>query len=217
MTRLALAAALFALGLTASVQSAQSQTPPAALSAADGHDVSRSVAYLQGLTNAEGRFVQTDGRGGQTAGTFHLQRPGRARFDYDPPSGLVVACDNGMVAVLDRRLKTLHTYPLNQTPLALFLAREIRLDRGVVVREVRHDVGAMTLVAEDGRGKLKGRIALTFTESPIRLTGWTLTDARGGVVTVRLANFARSAPRDTDFFRLQDPHRSATPEPEVGR
>src|ERR1700678_4312128 len=67
--------------------------PPPDLSPEDAHDVTRVVTYLEALTSAKARFVQTDARGTETQGTFILQRPGKARFDYDPPSGLVIACD----------------------------------------------------------------------------------------------------------------------------
>ncbi len=182
------------------------------LSPDDERDVARVVAYLQSLNTAQGRFTQTDARGGQRGGTFYLQRPGRARFDYDPPSGLAIASDGHEVSVVDRRLKTIQSYPLGLTPLALFLARDIRLDRGVKVVQVTHGDAGLTVLARDGRGKAKGSIALTFSEPPLALTGWTLTDARGSQVKVRLEGFVRSEPRDPAFFKLSDPRPRIEPD-----
>lgn len=193
------------MALTLASVSAIAQTPKGAtLSPEDQHTVADVVAYLQGLTNASGRFMQTNPRGGQAGGVFYLQRPGRARFDYDPPSGLVIASDGRAVSVVERRLKTVHVYPLSATPLGLFLARDIRLDRGVVVTEVTRSQGTLSLVAQDGRRASRGRITLTFSESPLGLTGWALTDQRGGVVKVRLEGFKRSEPRDPGFFKLAE-------------
>src|SRR4051812_46683436 len=95
---------------------------PAALSAADQALVSRAVAYLEGLTEAKARFVQTDARGRATTGQLFMKRPGKARFAYDPPSGLLVVSDGGVVSIHDARLKTFDSYPLGATPLSLFLA-----------------------------------------------------------------------------------------------
>ena len=205
-----------AIGILASVLStsvAWADVPAAApLSAADQSAVSGVVAYLQRLTNARGRFAQTSTRGGAASGTFTLQRPGRARFDYDPPSGVVIASDGRIVSVLDRRLKTIRTYPLSQTPLGLFLARDIRLDRGVVVREVIREGASLTVVAQDARKAQRGRIALNFAAAPLALTGWVLTDAGGGVVSVRLSGFQPSPARDAAYFQLTDPHRHADAE-----
>ena len=112
---------------------AQPATAPhgRALAAADQALVDKAVAYLQGLAEAQGRFVQTDGRGATTQGELFLKRPGKARFAYDPPSGLLVVSDGGRVIVQDKRLNTFTAYPLGATPLSLFLAKTIRLDKGV--------------------------------------------------------------------------------------
>jgi outer membrane lipoprotein-sorting protein len=198
---------MFALALFgATLARAESLTP------ADAALVQRATAYLQHLTTAKGRFTQTNPRGQTVTGTFVLQRPGKARFDYDPPSGVTIASDGHRVAVLDRRLKTIQAVPLGFTPLGLFLAKDIRLDRGVTVVKVMRSPGDFTVVARDARKKTQGQIALDFTESPIALTGWTITDAGGGATRVRLADFAPSAPREASFFVLHDP-RPITPGP----
>ena len=55
-------------------------TPAApTLSADDQALVDKAVAYLQGLNEAKGRFVQTDGRGPPVSGELFLKRPGKAR------------------------------------------------------------------------------------------------------------------------------------------
>ena len=102
LTRRALALGLAALPLPALAQRA----PIAPLSAADRALVDRAAAYLQGLTEAKGRFVQTDARGSTTQGTLYLKRPGKARFEYDAPSKLLVVSDGGNVSIADGRLKT---------------------------------------------------------------------------------------------------------------
>jgi outer membrane lipoprotein-sorting protein len=186
---------------------APSALPPG-LSADDQKVVTRIIDYLQGLGSARSRFVQLDARGAQTEGTFYLQRPGRARFEYDPPSGLLIAADGRNVTVVDRRLKTEHVYPLSSTPLVILLARNIRLDRGVAVREVNHEGGSVTVVAEDARRKARGQISLTFSEAPLSLTGWEVKDGRGGVVRVRLSGLSPAPPHDEDFFELPNPRRT---------
>jgi len=182
--------------------------PPAPLSAEDGALVAKAVAYLDALTCDKGRFEQIDARGALTTGTFFLQRPGRARFDYDPPSGLVIASNGFKVTVVDRRLKTIQGYPLAFTPLGLFLARNIRLDRGVVVTAVDRTVAGFSLTARDRRHPNQGSIEMTFTDDPIRLAGWTVTDSRGQSVQVRLAALTPATPQNGRFFELSDPTRA---------
>jgi outer membrane lipoprotein-sorting protein len=185
----------------------------AGLSPADQALVDQAAHYLDGLTSAEGRFVQIDGAGRQEEGSFWLQRPGRARFEYDPPSGLALASDGRLVSVVNRRLKTIHSYPLGFTPLSIFLSRNIRLDRKVAVENVAASESALHITLTDGRGADHGSIRLDFKRAPVTLTGWMLTDSRGQGVEVRLTRLERATPRPKAFFDIYDPslHGAAPP------
>jgi outer membrane lipoprotein-sorting protein len=201
----------FAIVLTAGPAFAAAPARPG-LSETDAQDVARAVAYLEGLTTAKWRFTQSDTRGGRLSGSLILQRPGRARFDYDPPSGMVVASDGHRVAIVDRRLKTIQAYPLGMTPLGLFLGRNIRFDRGVRVKSVDRTAEGLTILAVEAQHRDRGSIALNFSSSPFSLTGWTLTDGRGVKVQVRLSDFSKVGPQDPKTFELADP----APRPETG-
>jgi outer membrane lipoprotein-sorting protein len=197
--------ALLALGLAALAPAALAQT---ALSPDDQALVQKATAYLQGLDEAKGRFVQTDARGQVTQGTFYLARPGRARFEYDPPSGLVVVSDGAAVTVADSRLKTFDRFPLGATPLSLFLAKTIRLDRGVAITGVERRPGGFTIVARDGHRKTAGRLALSFADNPLQLTSWAATDAQGRTTRVRLLDLTRTSGLDKALFVGKDPRRA---------
>ena len=192
---LALAAAAFA-----GPAFGQSALPPA-----DQALVDRAVAYLEGLTEAKGRFVQTDARGRATTGQLFMKRPGKARFAYDPPSGQLVVSDGGVVAIQDARLKTFDSYPLGATPLSLFLARTIRLDKGVAITRVARAADGFSITARDGKKETAGTITLTFTEAPLALAGWSVTDAQGRPTRVQLIGLARTSGLDKSLFVLKDP------------
>jgi outer membrane lipoprotein-sorting protein len=202
LTRRTLALALAA---SAAAPAALAQAP--GLSAADKALVDRATAYLQGLVEAKARFVQTDFRGQTTQGTVFLKRPGKARFAYDPPSGLLVVSDGAAVMVQDSRLKTFDRYPLGATPLSLFLARNIRLDRGVAITRVARMADGFTIAARDGAKKTAGQIALTFTDNPLTLTGWTVTDGAGRQTRVKLMGLQSASGLDAGLFKLVNPWR----------
>ena len=207
---------LLAAGLAAALASpalapaalAQSTAPvPAKLTGDQQALVDKATAYIQGLSSAKGRFVQTDQRGTQTQGAFYMQRPGKARFAYDPPAGLLVVSNGNNVNIFDSRLKTYESYPLSKTPLNLLLAREVRLDRGVVITDVRPLADGFTIVAQDAKRQALGRISLDFSNSPVALMGWTVTDIKGGQIRVRLSDFAETSGLDPKLFVLTDPRR----------
>jgi outer membrane lipoprotein-sorting protein len=205
-SRRALLAALPALGLAGPAL--------AALAPDDQALVDQAVAYLQGLSAAQGRFRQTDYRGTQTTGRVWLQRPGRARFAYDPPSGLVLVSDGRVVAQTNTRLKTTSRVPLAATPLALFLGKDIRLDRGVVVSEVkRYGGGDFAIVARDGRKQTPGQIELRFSGGPLALSGWTIIDNQARPTRVDLIELQRVGSLDSKLFVVPPPPRAATARP----
>jgi outer membrane lipoprotein-sorting protein len=206
---------LLAAGLAAAIASpvlAQNSSGktgpvPAKLTAEQQGLLDKATAYIQGLSSAKGRFVQTDQRGTQTQGTFYLQRPGKARFAYDPPAGLLVVSNGNNVNIFDSRLKTYESYPLSKTPLNLLLAREVRLDRGVVITDIRPLADGFTIVAQDAKRQALGKISLDFSNSPVALMGWTVTDIKGGQIRVRLSDFAETSGLDPKLFVLTDPRR----------
>lgn len=208
LTRRSLALALAATPF-ASAALAQPAPP---LSSQDKALVDRATAYLQSLDEAKGRFVQTDGRGQTTQGALFMKRPGKARFAYDPPSGLLVVSDGSTVSVQDSRLKTFDKYPLMATPLSLFLAKTIRFDRGVAVTRVSRLADGFTITARDSAKKTAGQITLAFRSEPMQLLGWTVIDAQGRATQVKLLDLQRSAGLDGGLFRLVDPRK-----PDVGR
>jgi outer membrane lipoprotein-sorting protein len=193
------------LALAASPFAATPALAQAALAPADQALVDRAVAYLEGLTEAKGRFVQTDARGRATTGELFMKRPGKARFAYDPPSGLLVVSDGGIVSVQDKRLKTFDQYPLGATPLSLFLARTIRLDKGVAVTRVQRLANGFAITARDGSKKTAGQITLSFTDNPLQLSGWSVTDAQGRATQVQLRGLQRTSGLPGSLFVLRDP------------
>ena len=177
----------------------------AVLSAEDQALVDRAAAYLQGLKEASGRFVQTDARGNMTRGDVYLKRPGRARFAYDPPSGMLVVADGANVSVANAQLKTFDSYPLMATPLSLFLARQIRLDRGILITEVRRAADSFTITARDGGRTAEGSISLTFSSEPVALIGWTVADAQGQTTHIQLSGFSPTSGLAPGLFVLKNP------------
>src|SRR3954471_21710567 len=52
----------------------------------DRADMARITAYLDGLRTMKAHFLQVAPSGAITRGTVWLDRPGRMRFQYNPPS-----------------------------------------------------------------------------------------------------------------------------------
>jgi outer membrane lipoprotein-sorting protein len=189
-------------GLAALPASAQN-----ALSAEDRAVLAQAQTYLQNLNSAQGTFTETSGA--QTReGRFYLQRPGRMRFEYTNPAGLLVVSDGSNVKRYDPRLNVFRQVPLGQTPLSTFLARNVRLDQGVRIdRVTRMQSGAFAITARDSGRPNDGMVILSFAGNPIRLREWTIRDAQGGSTTTRLTTLEPASGLAPSLFQLRDPTR----------
>ena len=200
-----------ALGLGFAAVAAVAALPAAAqtgLSAADRATLTQAQTYLQNLTSAQGNFVETGPGGQRRTGRFWLQRPGKMRFEYTDPAGLLVVSDGNNVKRYDPRLNVFRQVPLSATPLSTFLARNVRLDQGVRIdRVTRMQSGAYAITARDSRNPNEGSVILAFAGSPLRLQEWTITDAQGSRTRTQLTSLTPASGLAASLFQLRDPTR----------
>lgn len=184
---------------------ALAQTYTVTLPPKDQARVKLAADYLQALKMAKGRFLQTNDRGAQAAGTLYLSRPGRARFEYDEAAGLLVVADGRNVGVFDKKLKTFDRYPLGATPLGIFLSRRIQLNNEVMVTRVQTDEDGFALTVKDANKQADGSLTLSFKADPIQLRGWTVTEDNGAQTTVVLQDLEPADGFDPALFVITDP------------
>lgn len=147
-------------------------------------------AYLNSITTLKSEFTQVNDDGSISTGTLYIRRPGRMRFEYNPPEqALVIAAANAVVIIDKKSNQPAETYPLNRTPLSLILGRNIDLTRANMVRDARFDGRSTTVTARDPERPETGFIELSFTDNPTELRQWTIHDANGGQTTVILGAF----------------------------
>jgi len=178
------------------------------LSAEDQATLAQAQGYLQALTSAQGQFVETGAGGQRRTGRFYLQRPGKMRFEYTDPAGLLVVSDGYNVKRYDPRLNVFRQVPLGATPLSTFLARNVRFDQGVRVdRVTRMQSGAFAITARDASKPNEGSVILAFAGNPMRLQEWTITDAQGSRTRTQLTSLAPASGLAASLFQLRDPTR----------
>jgi outer membrane lipoprotein-sorting protein len=161
----------------------------------------RISAYLSSVQNMVGKFVQVGPDGGRTEGMFYLQKPGRVRFQYDPPSPIDIISDGSSVVVRDRKLATQDLYPLSQTPLRYLLAERIDLLRDTDVVSVSADDSFATVVIEQKQLFVgTDRLMIMFDAKTLTLKQWTVTDPQGFDTTVAVYNLDSTKKPDPNLF-----------------
>lgn len=165
--------------------------------------VDRVSNYLGNLRTLTGDFVQIGPDGSKTEGEFYMQKPGRVRFDYNPPSPIELIADGSSVVVRDRKLATQDLYPLSQTPLRFLLSDHLDLLRDTNLIAVYADDVFVTVVIEE-RQVLGGthRLMLMFSAQDTSLKQWTITDPQGLDTTVAVYNLDTTKRPDPNMFRI---------------
>jgi outer membrane lipoprotein-sorting protein len=175
--------------------------PPSPFDAKQRALLDRISAYLSNLQTVVGKFVQVGPDGGRTEGTFYMQKPGRVRFQYNPPSPIDIISDGSSVVVRDRKLATQDLYPLSQTPLRYLLAERIDLLRDTDVVSVSADDSFATVVIEQKQILIgTDRLMIMFDAKDLTLKQWTVTDPQGFDTTVAVYNLDSTKKPDPNLF-----------------
>jgi outer membrane lipoprotein-sorting protein len=159
---------------------------------------------LNGVRRLQGRFVQSSPDGSRASGTFYMQRPGRLRFEYDPPATMLIVSDGSVVAMRDTALRTTERTPLRSTPLHLILAENVDLARNARIVRVSRSGPWMMISARDRGGQTDGTITLQFYGPNAELRSWDVVDATGARTRITLSNLTQPASLDRRLFRLDD-------------
>jgi outer membrane lipoprotein-sorting protein len=178
-----------------------SAPPATAFDAKQRALLNRVSQYLSGVQTMVGKFVQIGPDGGRTEGTFYIQKPGKVRFEYNPPSPIDVIADGSSVVVRNRDLATQDLWPLSETPLRYLLADHIDLIRDTNVVSVSADDKFITVVVEEKQVMVgTTRLMMMFDAKNSTLKQWTVTDPQGLDTTVAVYNLDSTKKPNPDLF-----------------
>ena len=159
--------------------------------------------YLSSLQTLVGNFVQVGPDGTKTRGDFYIQKPGKVRFEYDPPTPIDVIADGSSLVVRDRNLATQDIYPLSQTPLRYLLSDRIDLMKDTNVVNVTSDDLFVTVTIEERQALIgTSRLMLMIGAKDGQLKQWTVTDPQGYDTTVAVYNLDFSKKIDPSLFKI---------------
>lgn len=200
LSRRLLLATLVPLALAMAMHPPLAQAQATATASADQAEIARIQAYLNGLRTLKAHFVQVAPNGTISQGTAWLDRPGRMRFQYAPPSPLLLVAGHGLVVFHDSALDQTSNIPLGLTPLGILLADHISLGGDVRVTALNRLPGEIELTLVRTAHPTEGSLTLVFTDNPLTLRQWTVTDAQGQRTTVTLTNIELGGTFDQKLF-----------------
>ena len=172
--------------------------------AAEKISLNEISSYFNAMTTAEAQFSQITDTGETYNGRLFIRRPGRIRFEYDPPEATLVVVGGGQVAVFDPKSRDEPLrFPLRHSPLNLVLEREVDLaQRDMVV--AHFEVESQTAVTlQDPENPDYGFIQLIFNDNPVQLDQWVVQDNSGGQTHIILDSLTEGGKLSNILFNIQ--------------
>jgi outer membrane lipoprotein-sorting protein len=154
----------------------------------DTADLNRLSDALNAIRSLKGEFVQLDPNGAMEQGEVYIQKPGKMRFEYKPPSTVLVVSDGTNVAVFNKKLNTKDRYPLSTTPLNILLSDHVNLKGSSSVIGIDRKPSEIVVRARSNDRRVTGNITIVFSDPDLALKQWTVVDAQGLATTVTLRN-----------------------------
>jgi len=176
---------------------------PATLTPQDQAELQRIAGYLNNIRTMSARFQQAGGNGA-SSGRMWVQRPGRMRFEYDPPNPVILLADTFYIYHYDRQLQQVQKVGLKSTP-AWFLLRDGISFADVIVTRMERGPNLIRVSVVESNQPDAGSLTMVFSENPLALRQWTVIDQQGRTTHVTLSDLQFGMALDPKLFQYSDP------------
>jgi outer membrane lipoprotein-sorting protein len=157
--------------------------------------------YFNSIKTLKSRFVQSNPNGSIIQGNLYVRRPGRMRFEYDPPSQLKIVADGFQVTMWDPTTKDFGQWPIGWTMASFLVKDPLSLSGDLRVEKLERVNGLIEATMSQTSKPKEGKVVVRFAENPMMLRGWTVIDNRGQQVTVSLSDMQTGVQLADSLFK----------------
>ena len=168
--------------------------------------LTRVELYLNSFRSLTADFTQYGEDGRVATGNLYLVRPGRLRFEYLPPSSILIIGTGKHLIFHDVQLEQVSYLPMDRSPLAFLLERNFSFNTNdVKILKVTYDPGRVGITLTDPNYPDSGTVTIVFEDKPIRLRQWRIHDVFGNTTTISLTNLKTGLTLDPALFHFVNP------------
>ncbi|MAH84305.1 MAG: hypothetical protein CBB68_08250 [Rhodospirillaceae bacterium TMED8] len=178
-----------------------------ALEKQDLEDLIRIEAHLNSITTLTARFLQVSSNGEFSEGVIYLSRPGRMRVEYDLPNPVVLIADGSSLIYIDRELEQETAVLLKLTSADFILRKNLSfMSNEILITGFNRSPGVFRVSIVKAAAPLEGQLTLVFSDKPLELRKWTVTDAFGIKTTLSLlgTRFGQKINKDLFDYKLDN-------------
>ena len=169
--------------------------------------IQRIQEYLTQMTTVAADFTQVAPDGTLTSGKFYLQRPGKMRWQYNPPTPILMVSSGTELVYYDIELEQVSHIPLDDTLIGFLAQSPITFDKKVGVVDFSNKAGIIRITLAQRDKPDDGKLQLEFSDRPLLLRNMVVEDATHQVTTVSLNNAQFGLQIDPELFIFRDPRK----------
>ena len=169
--------------------------------------ITRVQEYLSKVTTITSEFTQVAPDGSLTTGKFFLERPGRMRWQYNPPTPILMVANGSEMIYYDYELEQISHIPLDSTLIGFLAQEKIHFDNSVGIISFAEKNGSIRIGVAQHERPSDGQLILEFSDKPLLIRNMVVTDASGQTTTVSLNNASFGAKIDKKLFDFRDPRK----------
>jgi len=169
--------------------------------------IQRVESYLTRLHTVVSDFTQTAPDGARASGKFYLQRPGKMRWQYNPPTPVLIVSNGSELVYYDYELQQVSYIPLASS-LISFLAQDvIKFSGDIAITSLDITPKQIRIEVTQRDKPTDGKLLLEFSDVPLQLQSMVVTDATGQTTSVALNGAKFGADIDPSLFVFKDPRK----------
>jgi outer membrane lipoprotein-sorting protein len=165
--------------------------------------LSNLSSYLESIKKVSGNFTQINSDKTVSTGRIFLFRPGRMRMEYKTPDNSLVIVGGSQIAVFDSKSNTHpRVFPLRKTPLKILLEKKINLKTSDII--IRHEEveNSTVVVLQDPKLSSYGSLKLVFTDHPVTLRQWVITNEMSDQTVLKFKDFINQPNMSSNKFNI---------------
>ena len=163
-------------------------------------EIFKAEKWLNNISSMTADFIQVSSDGGSAEGKIFIKKNHGFRFEYSPPSPLLIVGRGNWVIVQDLIENTSNNYPLYQTPFSRFLSDNVSLspEGFQTLSRTKNGILEIKIVSNEENG---GFLQLDFSTNPFQLRRWIIIDQIGTEIVVTLQNHKFDVDLPASTFR----------------
>jgi len=165
--------------------------------------IERINAYLNEIKTLRADFLQVATNGEIASGKLYMSRPGKIRFEYTPPSPILILSDGTFLIYIDKHLEGMTHFFLSNSPISFLVKKSVRITDDTEIISFSQKANIIRIKLAKLNQIDKGTITLNFTNQPFDLRKWVVTDPQGVETTVILSNMEKNITLNPELFEFE--------------